>query len=86
MATESVATAVTSPANFHYIHALGEHVFSVRGGIDADTVAGVAECIDEAVYELIDDGIANEGSMTVSKLWLLRFALQTAHAIREAAA
>ncbi len=85
MASESLAIEVTKSAEFHFIPRLGANVFSVREGIEVGTATGVIECIDEAVHELLTDGVG-DGEMSAAKLWLVRFALEASSALRNAGA
>ena len=73
----------TTAERFGYIPASDHHLFEVRAGIDTSHAIGDADCLDEGVFKLLTDAVATDG-MTPELVWLCRFAMDAAQALRSA--
>ncbi|WP_166207196.1 hypothetical protein [Cognatiluteimonas telluris] len=79
MATQSV----TKRVDFRLIPVVDMKLLSVQEGVNASFAIGDADCLDDAVRQLLQE--AMDDGMDPSVAWLCNFAMQTAYALREAA-
>lgn len=74
---------VTTEIAFEEIPALGEKLFTVRGGLEAETALRKADCLYESVQSLLADAMQN--GMSSETAYLCDFAMDAAYALRQAA-